>query len=49
MNISGFPGGKDGEVVQHVFLSEQTKFGGWEFFKSSLKLHVSPLKLHMRK
>ena len=30
MNISGFPGEQDGEVVQHVFLSEQTKF--WEKF-----------------
>ena len=30
MNISGFPGEKDGEVIQHVFLSEQTKF--WEKF-----------------
>ena len=28
MNISGFPGEQDGEAVQHVFLSEQTKFWG---------------------
>ena len=27
MNISGFPGEKDGEVVQHVFLNEQSSGG----------------------
>ena len=27
MKISGFPG-EDGKVVEHIFLSEQTKFWG---------------------
>ena len=38
MNISGFPA-EDGKVVEHIFLSEQTKFWG-ENLQKCFKLQL---------